>query len=247
MINCVIIDDEERARNGLSKMIATYCTGIKVVATAGTVKDGLATIKEHEPHLVFLDIDMPDGDGFELLSQVGEIDFDVIFATAYDQFAVKAFRFSAMDYLVKPIDLELLIEAVEKVKDKTKSNNRKDQYSVLQDVVSQHKFTKIALPSNDGVLFVEIGNIIRMESDGNYTSVIMTNGDKHMVTKQLGEYEDILNENGFFRIHHSNLINLNRIKKYIRGRGGYVVMEDGSSVDVSARRRDEFLAMMKGL
>lgn len=247
MINSIIIDDEERARNGLRKMVETYCSGIQVVGLADNVKNGLEAIRQHRPDLVFLDIDMPDGDGFELLEQIDNINFDVVFATAYDHFAVKAFRFSAVDYLVKPIDLDELIDAVEKVKSKKNKKEKQEQYSVLQAGLRSNSFSKMAVSGGEGIIFVEIGDIIRMHSDGNYTTLYMLNGEKHTATRLLGDYEDLLNEDGFFRVHHSHLINMNHIKKYVRGRGGYVVMEDGSSVDVSVRRKDDFLQMMKGL
>ena len=247
MITAVIVDDEDRARKGLQKMVENYCSGIKVVATADSVKSGMSTIREYKPDLVFLDIDMPDGDGFELLEQLNDVDFEVIFATAYDHFAVKAFRFSALDYLVKPIDLDDLIAAVEKVKSKGGSKDKSEQLGILQAGLNKHKFSKIALPGNDGIIFVPIDEVIRMLSDGNYITIFMENGDKHTVIRKLGEYEELLTDYGFFRVHHSHLINLNKIKKYIRGRGGYIVMNDGVSVDVSIRKKDEFLELLKGL
>jgi two-component system LytT family response regulator len=247
MINCIIIDDEERARNGLQKMIEKYCTGVKIIGQADTVRSGVKIIQEMKPDLIFLDIDMPDGDGFELLEQLNRTDFDIIFATAYDQFALKAFKVAALDYLVKPIDLEDLIDAIDKVKLRSAGAQKQEQYNQLKSSIASQKFNKIALPGTEGLTFVELEDIIRLEADGNYTVFHMKGGDKHMVSKLLGDYEGILDSSDFFRVHHSHLINLNHISKYVKGRGGYIVMNDGSSVDVSVRKKEEFLEILKGL
>ncbi len=245
VIKCVIVDDELRARNGLQKLITNYCTDIEVVALADSVEAARKAIAEHKPDLVFLDIDMPGGDGFDLLEQMDDIPFEVIFATAYDQFALKAIKFSALDYLLKPIDLEELISAVNKVHQKKGTKPDKERYQSLKANISHKNLERIALPASDGLMFISIKDIIRLQSDGSYTIFHTTGGKNILVTKSLGEYEEILEENGFFRTHHSHIINVNRIHKYVRGRGGYVVMDDGSSVDVSARRKDEFLALLK--
>lgn len=245
IIKCIIVDDELRARNGLKKLIENYCEDAVVVDMADSVANARIAIAEHAPDLVFLDIDMPGGDGFDLLEQLDDIPFEVIFATAYDQFALKAIKFSALDYLLKPIDLEELIAAVNKVHKKKGTAPDKERYQSLKANIAQKNLERIALPAADGLTFVNIKDIIRLQSDGSYT-IFHTTGNKNiMVTKSLGEYEEILEENGFFRTHHSHIININRVEKYVRGRGGYVVMDDGSSVDVSARRKDEFLALLK--
>ncbi len=245
VIKCIVVDDELRARNGLKKLIENYCSNIEVVAMAESVAAARVAITEHKPDLVFLDIDMPGGDGFDLLEQMDDIPFEVIFATAYDQFALKAIKFSALDYLLKPIDLEELIAAVNKAHQKMGIKPDTERYQSLKLNIAQKNLERIALPASDGLVFVNIKDIIRLQSDGSYT-VFHTTGNKNtLVTKSLGEYEEILEENGFFRTHHSHIININRVQKYVRGRGGYVVMDDGSSVDVSARRKDEFLALLK--
>lgn len=246
IVKCIIVDDELRARNGLKKLIENYCTDIEVVEMADSVAAARKAIEEHKPDLVFLDIDMPGGDGFDLLEQMDDIPFEVIFATAYDQFALKAIKFSALDYLLKPIDLEELITAVNKIHQKRGTKPDKQRYQSLKANISQKNLERIALPSSDGLVFVNIKDIVRLQSDGSYTVFHTTGTDKNiLVTKSLGEYEEILEENGFFRTHHSHIININRVQKYVRGRGGYVVMDDGSSVDVSARRKDEFMALLK--
>jgi two-component system, LytTR family, response regulator len=245
ILKCIIVDDELRARNGLKKLIENYCADIVVTEMADSVASARAAIAAHKPDLVFLDIDMPGGDGFDLLEQLDSIDFEVIFATAYDQFALKAIKFSALDYLLKPIDLEELIAAVDKVQKKKGAFPDRERYQSLKANIAQKNLERIALPAYDGLIFVNIKDIIRLQSDGSYTIFHTTTNKNIMVTKSLGEYEEILEENGFFRTHHSHIVNINRVQKYVRGRGGYVVMDDGSSVDVSARRKDEFMALLK--
>lgn len=245
IIKCVIVDDELRARSGLQKLLVNYCDGVEVVGMADSVASAQALIAETKPDLVFLDIDMPGGDGFDLLEQMDEIPFEVIFATAYDQFALKAIKFSALDYLLKPIDLEELIAAVEKMHQKAGQKPNREKYQSLKANINNRNLERMALPSSDGLTFVNIKDVIRLQSDGSYTVFCLAGGKTIMVTKTIGEYEEILEENGFFRTHHSHIINLNRVQKYVRGRGGYVVMDDGSSVDVSARRKDDFLNLLK--
>ncbi len=245
VIKCVIVDDELRARSGLKKLLENYCERVEVVGMAESVARARQVIAETKPDLVFLDIDMPGGDGFDLLEQMDDISFEVIFATAYDQFALKAIKFSALDYLLKPIDLEELISAVEKMHQKIGQKPNYEKYKSLKANIAQKTLERMALPTSDGLIFINIKDIIRLQSDGSYTVFHIGTGKNILVAKTLGEYEEILQENGFFRTHHSHIININRIQKYVRGRGGYVVMDDGSSVDVSARRKDEFLAMMK--
>ncbi|CAN5352388.1 LytTR family DNA-binding domain-containing protein [soil metagenome] len=245
IIKCIIVDDEVRARNGLKKLIENYCVRIEVLGMADSVANARVLIAETKPDLVFLDIDMPGGDGFDLLEQIDDMTFEVIFATAYDQFALKAIKFSALDYLLKPIDLEELISAVEKMHQKLGQKPNNEKYSSLKANIAQKTLERMALPSSDGLTFVSIKDVVRLQSDGSYTVFHIAGSKCILVAKTLGEYEEILAENGFFRTHHSHIININRIQKYVRGRGGYVVMDDGSSVDVSARRKDEFLALMK--
>lgn len=245
LIKCVIVDDELRARNGLKKLLETYCEGVAVVGLAESVAMAKTVIAETAPDLVFLDIDMPGGDGFDLLENTDNITFEVIFATAYDQFALKAIKFSALDYLLKPIDLEELIMAVEKARQRRGTKPNEAKYQSLKTNIAKKTLERIALPAADGLVFVSIKEVVRLQSDGSYTVFHIGAGKSILVAKALGEYEDILAENGFFRTHHSHIININRVQKYVRGRGGYVVMDDGSSVDVSARKKDEFLALLK--
>ncbi|MBI9036982.1 MAG: response regulator transcription factor [Bacteroidales bacterium] len=240
MIRSIIIDDEEKGRNTLRNFLKKYCNNISVVAEGDCVKSGLEKISTYNPDLVFLDIQMPDGTGFNLLEKIKEIDFKVIFVTAYDQYALKAFKFSAIDYLLKPIDPEKLIDAVNRLSDieDIKSINKK--LEVL--VGNNNRFEKIALPTVNGVHLVKIKDIIRCESESNYTTIFLATGKKILVTKTLKEYDEMLTPMHFYRVHQSHLINLAFVEKYHKGEGGFVIMEDGSEIEVARRRKEGFLS-----
>ena len=240
MIRSIIIDDEEKGRNTLRNFLKKYCNNVSVVAEGDCVKSGLEQISIHNPDLVFLDIQMPDGTGFNLLEQIQEINFKVIFVTAYDQYALKAFKFSAIDYLLKPIDPEKLIEAVKKISDieDIKSINKK--LEVL--IGNNNRFEKIALPSVEGIHLVKIKDIVRCESESNYTNIYFSTGKKILVTKTLKEYDEMLTPMHFYRVHQSHLINLAFVEKYHKGEGGFVIMEDGSEIEVARRRKEGFLS-----
>jgi two-component system, LytTR family, response regulator len=246
MLQVVIVDDETKGRE-LTKMILTAnCPGIKIAGEASNIKEAYDLIMRVEPHLVLLDIEMPGGSGFDLLAKFNEITFDVIFLTAFDQYAIKAIKFSALDYLLKPIDEEDLIAAVKKVE-----NNyiRKTHNGAVANLLNNTKKLtenpKIGLTTSDGLDFIEIKNIMRCEADGKYTTVFLAEGKKMLVSKNLKEFEELLNEFNFFRIHHSHLVNLDYIKKYQSGRGGYVIMNDGSTITVSQRKKEEFMSNLR--
>ena len=240
MIRSVIIDDEEKGRNTLRNFLTKYCNNISVVAEGDCVKSGLEKISSYNPDLVFLDIQMPDGTGFNLLEQIKEINFKVIFVTAYDQYALKAFKFSAIDYLLKPIDPEKLIEAVNRLSDFEDIKSINNKLEVL--VGNKNRFEKIALPTVNGVHLVKIKDIIRCESDSNYTTIFLASGKKILVTKTLKEYDEMLTPMHFYRVHQSHLINLAFVEKYHKGEGGFVIMEDGSEIEVARRRKEGFLS-----
>ena len=239
MFKAVIIDDESKARNALKNLIAKHCSNIVVVAEADCVKAGIETINANFPDIVFLDVQMPDGTGFDLLEQLGDVDFKVIFASAYDKFAIQAFRFSAIDYLLKPVEPDMLIEACSKLTGDNRITEINKKLEVLLN--NRNSFEKIALPTLDGINFVNIKEIIRCESDNNYTNIFLTGGRKFIVSKTLKEFDEMLSPFNFFRIHKSHLINLNYLQKYNKGEGGYVIMEDGSELEVSRRRKDDFI------
>lgn len=239
MIRALIIDDEEQSRYTLADYLSKYCKKIELVGQGRSVAEGLEKIRTHKPDLIFLDVEMPDGTGFDLLENFKTPFFDVIFVTAFNHYAVKAFRFSALDYLLKPVDLEILKEAVNKIRESKKSKYLPRQLNLLK--VSTNGFNKIALPSGNGIIFVNIDEIIRCQSDRNYSIFFLKNGDRIMVSKTLKEYEEILSSLRFYRIHHSHLINMSYVKKYVRGEGGSVIMEDGYEVEVARRRKEKFL------
>ena len=244
-IRAVIIDDEEGARESLANILSKYCEDVEVEGKAGSAASGYALIKEKQPDLVFLDIEMPRGNAFDLLSKFEEIDFDLIFITAYDQYAIKAIKFSALDYLLKPIDIDELKEAVQKYREKSKFPSSAERLKVLmQNLKSDAGNKKVAIPDSDGLVFIRLDEIIRCESDGNYTNIILEDNKKILACKTLGEYEELFSDENFFRVHRSHLVHLDKIDKYIKGEGGYVVMADGSQVEVSRRKKPEFLKQL---
>ncbi len=242
-INVIIIDDEKGARESLHKLIEKYCPQITVAAKATNIDEAYQLIKELSPQLIFLDIEMPNGSGFDLLKKFDHIHFDIIFTTAYDHYAIKAIKYSAIDYLLKPIDIDDLKNAIQRVlqKQKNKSIQNEQLLSLLNNIKPEQTDKKIALHEGDGLTFVRLKDIIRCESDGNYTTIILEGNRKIVTSKTLGEYEELFANENFFRIHRSHLIHLHHLKKYIRGEGGYVIMSDGSQVEVSRRKKQEFL------
>lgn len=246
-INAIIIDDEERARNTLSSLLLNYCPEINVLATCANVPDGVLAINKHKPDVVFLDIEMPDYNGFELLGFFREIDFDIIFVTAYSEYAIKAFEISAVDYILKPIDIDQLKNSVEKLKQKKLHSQMQEQIELLKESYKGDDIRKIALSMSNGLTFVEIADIILLEADGAYTTFYLKDGQKIVVSKKLKFYEDILsNRSFFFRTHRSYVINVNYIKKYSRSENA-ILMDNDFSVTISRDRKQEFETLLKEL
>lgn len=242
-IKAIIVDDELGARESLSKLIEKNCKNIEIIAKADSMKTALEAINSLQPDLVFLDIEMPKGNAFDLLEQFKEINFDIIFTTAYDHYAIKAIKFSALDYILKPIDVEELVAAVSKYENKKKEKGTLNTQfkTLLSNVKPNTKLKKVGIPDGDGLIFVNLSDIIRCDSDGNYTYFILINGKKIVASRTLGEYETMFSDENFFRVHRSHLINLEHVKKYIKGEGGYVIMSDNSQVEVSRRNKADFL------
>ena len=238
MKRIVIVDDEAQARGALHSLLDTYCKDYVVVAEASGVEEGIVTILENRPDLVFLDVQMQDGTGFDLLSRMKNIDFNVIFASAYDKFAIQAFKFSAVDFLQKPIEPGQLIAACQKVNQQIEIAEIGSKLEVL--LSNRKSFEKIALPTMDGFLFVNIKDIVRCEAESNYTRFYIRGRNGLLVSKTLKEYDEMLSPFGFFRVHKSHLINLAFLKEYLRGDGA-VIMEDGAEILISRRRKDDFL------
>ena len=248
MIQALIIDDEKNAIEVLELQLSRYCKQVQVLATAQGGVQGIELIRKYQPDLVFLDIEMPHKNGFDVLNETKDCRYKVIFTTAYDQFAIRAFKFSAVDYLLKPIDIRELQEAVEKaaIKDEQGSLDEKLQVliSQLQAPVRQER---IALPVADGMQFFHTDEILRCESDSNYTHISLTNGKKITIAKTLKEVEESLRGVDFYRIHQSHLVNMNHISKVVKGEGGYVVMKDGTTITISRNKKEAFLESFRKL
>ncbi len=243
MIKAIIVDDEKGARESLSKMVAKYCPHIEVVAKADSMKTALEAINTNNPDLVFLDIEMPNGNAFDLLEKIDSIDFDIIFTTAYDHYAIKAIKFSAIDYILKPIDPEELVQAVARIKNTPNKKEGLDDKlkALLSNLKPENKVKKVALSEGDGFMFIKVSEIIRCEARNHYTLFYLTDKREILSTRTIGDYEEMLKDEGFIRVHRAHLINYDCVKKYIRGEGGYVIMEDDSKIEVSRRAKTELL------
>lgn len=243
MINCIIVDDELKSRESLKILLEDFCTNVSVLALCQSVAEAIEAIQKHKPDVVFLDIQLQRETGFDLLTKIPEINFEVIFTTAYSEYAIKAFKFSAIDYLLKPIDIEELKRAVSKV-EKRKGDTITSRLQELMNNLKSNSSEnyKLALPTADGLVFIKMQDILYCEASSNYTDITLSDGKKYVVSRTLREYEELLEGHNFYRIHNSYLINLNAIKKYVRGDGGYVVMSNDKSLDVSKRKKDGFLS-----
>ncbi|CAN5257063.1 LytTR family DNA-binding domain-containing protein [soil metagenome] len=243
MIKAILIDDEEHCLDTLSIILKDFCPQVEIREQCLSAKAGIKAIKELSPDLVFLDIEMPSMNGFEMLEQFPEINFAIIFTTSYDQYAIKAIRFSALDYLLKPIDPKDLIAAIHKVETQKKLPGE-EQFKMLLDKMHDKEviYTKIPVPTSDGFELVPVDEIIRCEASDNYTFFYLKGKKKITACRMLKEVEEQLNEFGYFvRTHHSYLINIKEATKYLKGEGGSVIMSDGSHINVSRSRKDNLL------
>ncbi|MBX2874503.1 MAG: LytTR family DNA-binding domain-containing protein [Saprospiraceae bacterium] len=245
MIKAILIDDEPKCLTSLVKDLSEYCPQVTVLQQCGSAKEGLKAIRQQQPDLVFLDINMPWMTGLELLEVVGEIDFDVIFTTAHDQYAVQAFRLSAIDYLLKPIDYQELIEAVRKVENKSKGMSQEQVAHLKTNMDPNSELQRIGIPTKSGIDFVLVQDVLYCEADSNYTFVHLEGNRRLYSARTLKEFEQLLQQDSFCRIHQSYLINLNHLKKYFRGDGGYVEMLNGASLNVSRSKKEELLTKIR--
>jgi two-component system LytT family response regulator len=247
VLKAILVDDELSSLQNLQYKILEYCPSLKVVAQIQNPEEAVRLIQQFKPDVIFLDIEMPRMSGFKMLEQIPEVDFEVIFTTAYNHYAINAIRISAFDYLVKPVSIEELQNTVERLGFSTVKKNR-ERAEMLKKNLSSPKSQEdnIALPANDGLEFIQIKQIIRIESSSNYSKVILQNGQQLLVTRQLKDFEELLQEYRFYRVHHSHLINLNFIAKYIRGDGGQITMRNGDVIDVSRRKKEVFLKLIGG-
>jgi len=249
MIRAIIVEDEKMSRETLTRMLEKYCPQVEIVATAEGYRSGIEMIKKFRPDVVFLDIQMPDGSGFRLLEEIDEVDFEVIFTTAFDQFAIKAIKFSALDYLLKPIIPQELVNAIEKVEQKRMEFRKTRNIEIfLENMKSKEDNTqKIVLSTSDKIHIIQVDDIIRCESDNYYTQFFFTDGKRLMVSKTLKENEELLSQHNFIRPHKSHLINVKYIKSFLRQEGGYIIMTDGSKIPVSRRKREKIMDILMNL
>lgn len=246
MINAVLVDDEIAGLKALQQAIEKYCPDIAIKGIYSKPEDAMAGIRKNNPKLVFLDVQMPQMSGFDLLQQLSPINFDVIFVSAHNQYAIKAIKFSVLDYLLKPIDVEDLLHAVNRFKERQDKTINSFRYqSVLNNIqLESGRVEKLAVPTLQGIDFFNTKDILYCKADGSYTQIVLRNNHQVMVSKNLKDFESLLAGSGFFRVHHSYIINLAHVEKYVKGEGGYVILTDNHHVDVSRRKKDEFLALL---
>jgi two-component system LytT family response regulator len=242
MLSTILIDDQEICTEMLKDMLEKDTSDVEVKAVCHSGKEGIKAIKKHDPDLIILDVEMPGMSGFDMLREIKEPGFEVIFTTAFDKYSIEAIRFSALDYLLKPVTPHELKSAIDKVENKHNKNINRQFKTLFKNLhETKRQVNQVALPALEGLIFVNVVDIIHCESDSNYTTLFLKSGEKMMVTKTLKDIEGLLEGNNFFRIHHSHLINMIHIKKYVRGNAGYVVMSDGADINVARNRKEDFL------
>lgn len=245
MIRSIIVDDEPKNIRILRGLLEEFCPNISIIGEANSAEEAIPLIRSLQPDLLFLDIEMPFGNAFDLIDRIKPVDFEIIFITAFDEYTLRAFKYSALDYLLKPVNIEELKEAVQKAATRIEHKNINKQLTNLLFNLQKGPVAlqRIALPDKDGaMLFVELSDISYLEAKRGYTYVYTKDKQVYISSRTIKEYEDILPGELFFRVHNSSIINLKRIKKYHKGRGGLVEMEDGTSLEVAARRKEEFLS-----
>lgn len=246
MITAIIVDDELKGRIALRQKLKNYCPDVELVGEAADGQEGLQLIEELQPQVVFLDIEMPLLNGFDMLQKLERKQFHLIFTTAYDRYAIKAIRFAAFDYLLKPVDIEELRNAIEKIKQEKLHYNTSERLQVLEhNLLHKYALNKIAISTKEGMHLYNINDIVHIEAQSNYTLFSFISGPKLTVSKTLKEFEELLPNDLFFRPHHSHLINLHYVKRYIKGDGGRIEMQNGEYVDVSRKKKEDFLKLIK--
>ena len=248
MLRAILIDDEKSSLQSLQYELSEYCPDVQAVAQCKSPEEGLSAIEKYDPDVVFLDIEMPGMNGFQLLQKCREVNFDVIFVTAYDQFAVRAFEFNAIDYLLKPVRKDQLIQAVQKVLENQVHRFPEEQLNALVNNIQLQNqvggIEKIALPTGDGFEFVHVNNIVYLNAESNYTWVHLDSDRKYLVSKTLKEMSSMIPFPQFFRSHKSYLVNINHVARYIRGQGGYLVLESGPQIPVARGQKEELLRLL---
>ena len=244
MLSTIIIDDQQNCIDDLSFLLKTNCTTVSIVALAHSGAEGITILKKYKPQLVFLDVEMQDMTGFEMLQQLSETNFHVVFTTAFDKYAIKAIRFNAIDYLLKPVSKNELIEAVERAANAPAALTVQQIKNLRETSQNRHvPQNKIALTTSEGLEYVKLEDIVYCLADGSYTTVYLSNKSQLLVSKSIGKLDEVIDGNGFYRTHNSSLINLSHIKKFVKTDGGYVVMSNGDTVTIARNRKEEFLEL----
>jgi len=253
MIRAIIIDDEENSRETLKGKIDLFCPEVEIAGEADNVEDGIKAISEADPDVVFLDIQLTgESSGFDILNEIGnnpEVNPEIIFITAHNEFAIKAIKFSALDYLLKPIDPEELVKAIRKAESRKGLPKKSANFNVLVENIRQASDSpkKIVVPTSDGMHVIRLSDIIRLESSSNYTTFYLNNEKSLLASKTLKEFDNMLSGYNFHRIHKSHLVNLNYLKKYVQTDGGFLVLEDGTKIPVANRKKEHLLSTLKNL
>jgi two-component system, LytTR family, response regulator len=246
MMRVMIVEDERHSRESLRNLLHEFVTDVEVVAMAAEVEEAIRLARELKPEVLFLDVELHTGTGFDVLEGLRDIPLEVVFTTAFEQYAMKAIKFSSIDYLLKPIDIDELQAAVEKVRNR---KNKEDYHRQLELLLHQAKplhpeKQRICLATAESIEFIDLKEILYCEAGGSYTEFYLSNGGKLLVSKHLKEYENLLSEHAFMRVHNSFLINLERVKKYVKTEGGYILMENNAQISLSPKKRDEFFSRM---
>lgn len=245
LLSALIVDDEKNGRENLAGLIRSHCPQIKVVAEATSVEQAISAIHEHQPQLIFLDIEMPGGNGFQLLEHFNNFPFEVIFVTAYDNYAIRAIRFSASDYILKPINLNELKAAIDKVSERIRNRSENERIRQLYLNTMHPANPKIGLPTGERVEFVEVKSIVRCQGESNYTHIYFADRKPILTAKSLIEFEELLAEYGFVRVHKTHVVNLNHVTSFTKNDGGVLYLSNGDSVAISRRRKEVTLAQLK--
>ena len=244
-LRAVIVDDDEFCCVQLQDVIARKVRSIDILAVCNSAEEGIEKIQQLSPDIVFLDVEMPGMNGFEMLKKLQAINFEIIFITAHDHYAIRAIRFSAIDYLLKPVDATSLQEALDRVIEKKRKHIEIPQRQLeIVNHPAGKQMDNLAVPTMEGLLFISLQDIVSCESDDKYTMIFLADKKKVVASRTLGDFEEILSKHGFFRIHKSYLINLKHLRKYLRGEGGQVVMSNGATLDVSRRKKEELMELV---
>ncbi len=248
-VNAVIVEDELASTNNLKNLLTLHCPEVQVIGEATSIEEGLELFDDIElrPNVAFLDVSLPDGLIFKLLDTIQPIDFEIIFITAYNEHAVKACQYSSIGYILKPIDPDELVQAVNRIRI-TKPDTIKQRLELFQKHMSpSNPFEKMSISAVDGMYFLNLKDILRFEAEDNYTHVFLTNGERITSSKTIKAYEEMLQNSNFYRVHKRHVINLNYMRKFIKGDGGYLIMADNKKIEVSRRRRPAFMEQMRRL